>query len=302
MSLQTSIENLSTVLTKVDAQVKTGQTQLRQAHDGLGTSRTQFQNRAQAIIPVAATITKRLQTGQTLSEQSLQAVDGQLQSLESEIVHRIQTSRAKITEMNNIIHSLTALLTRIEENLRDEQKTTEAALNAADQQSQAAFLKSRTALTALNDFVAQSLIPKLHDFQQHNDAALAALGKKVQESFVPALENHLKSTQTLLNQVVEQLKQETLKAGTQLRESQTEIQSTTAQHCAEKVEKLSSTTADSAKALAQVVHQAEDKLKKEADCDHAILESYNHRVQQDTRALITIPINLKNVLDRANIK
>ena len=302
MSLQTSIENLSSVLTKVDGQVKTGQTQLRQAHDALGTSRTQFQTRAQAIVPVAAAVTKRLQSGQTLSEQSLHAVDGQLHSLETEIVQRIQTSRAKITEMNNIIHSLTALLAKIDENLRNEQKTTETALNAAGQQSQAAFLKNRNALNALNDFVAQSLIPKLHDFQQHNDAALAALGKKVHDSFIPALETHLKNTQTLLNQVVEQMKAETQKSSTHLRESQTEAQSTTGQHCAEKVEKLSSTTADSAKALAQVVHRAEDSLKKEADCDRAILESYNHRVQGDTKALITIPINLKNVLDRANIK
>ena len=85
MSLQNSMEDLTTVLGKVDTQVKASQNHLRLAHDALGTSRTQFQSRAQAIIPVAATVTRRLQSGQHESEVSLQAVDAKLQSLESEV-------------------------------------------------------------------------------------------------------------------------------------------------------------------------------------------------------------------------
>lgn len=302
MSLQENMEFLSATLEKADAQVKTGHATIRTAHDGLTETRKQFQVQATAVVPASAAVTTRLQQGEVLADQSMKSLQSELQTMESGIVQRIEASRRKVEEMGQMVGALTSLLVKVEDALRQQQKTTEEALQQAGRQSQQAFLQSRTALNSLDEFVANSLLPKLRSYQQSNQTAVADLGQRVRDSFLPALDARINTVRSSLHQAVERLKQETELAASQMVEGQTEALATTTQQCADKVARLNSATRDSAKILAGVVAQVEDQLKVEAESNRSILETYNQRVQQDAKDQITIPVNLKLVLDRANIR
>ncbi len=302
MDLQESLDILSGTLSKTEAQVKGGQSQIRTAHDGLTESRKLFQVQAQAVVPASAAVSARLLQGQTMAEQAMHTLQGELSSLETGIAQRIASSRQRIAEMAEMVRSLTSLLTRVEGSLRQQQRTSEAALLQAGQESQEAFRQSRTALTSLDEFVTSEFLPKLRNYQQNNQAALSALTQKVRETFVPAVDEQIRELQTALARAVDLLQQETQKAATQLQSSQSEAAATTAQVCNDQVVRLHGATADSARSLAGSVAQVEEKMREQADSNRSILETYNQRVQQDAKEQITIPITLKQVLDKANIR
>lgn len=302
MSLQEALDTLSGTLAKTDAQVKSGQNGIHTAHDQVSEARKIFQVQAQAVLPASSAVSNRLKLGQGLAEQSMQSLQNELGAMETGLAQRIQASRKKIAEMGEMVRSLTALLVKVEGSLRQQQETTEQALSQAGERSREAFRQSRGALNSLDEFVANSLLPKLRGVQQSNQTAVAALGQKVRETFLPAVDEQMSDLQTSLNRAVEVLQQETLRLSGQVRESQAEAMASTGQQCADHVVRLQSVTGDSAKVLARAVLQVEEKMQSEADSNRSLLQTYQQRVQQDAKDQITVPLNLKLVLDRVNIR
>jgi len=299
-NLQSSLESLNKELARADEQLTAADQRAGKAVLGLGEMLDQFKTRAKNLLPPAQIVTDHLAKGQKQIDHSMIQLHTDLDALQTELRLRMQSTLRKVADMLEAVRGMSSVLQRVNGEIRAEQERTEAALNLHAERSKAAFARSREAMENLDRFARDEFLPRLNNHETGTDQALDRISRTVADGFVPGLETMVKVMLGQINQMATQLREHTqaLAEATRLKAEESMQESSVAAR--QSVATLAEQTGEAGKELQRVVVIAETELDTERKA-HAHLMEVFAKAEPDAADMITIPVNLRKVLQRAKV-
>lgn len=298
--LQTALDMLLRELNQAGARMQDARARANTAEAAVNELRQRVQADEARIVPAAAALQKRLDTGRTEVEAAHGRLDADLQALQAQVAERTRATEDRVRRMLEAVRDMRTNLQKLQEELQAESARTEAALAAATERSAEALAAARNGMVALDDFVRTDFVPRLADHERAMEAEGQRLTATVRERFLPTVEARVSELQKLLGQAAQEIRRRAAEHGADARtrtdEALTALETVTRQAG----EELGGRASESAAELAQATQFVGERLHAEEKEEVALLQALS-TAGPHLKDLEGIPIRLQTTLRKARV-
>lgn len=301
MDLISTLRSLSQELTTAETNVKDTGRLAADAAVAIVDAQRRFGLAAKDMNPHAADVVKGLESGQLSISDALQRLHKDLDSLEGDLQQRRASTEKKLAGMLDIVRELSAMLARVHQEVSEEQQRTENALEDAARRSSEAHSESRAAMDDLNRFVRETYLPALVEHQRTTDSEKDALVKAVTEELIPAVEEQVKSLEAHMKTVEGELRARAAAISADIKAKAEGTVADTEGMVNAEMQTLQNETSVSAQALGAVVETMQVAMKAEHNAYAAAMERATTATKPQSEDLREIPVNLHKELKEARV-